>query len=84
MNIVVTESDVILISEKEHSPVVFGVARSGPGGHAVEFVVGDRHLAGRIVASDNHLATYQAEFVMVNPDVVGTNKLDRITAPVVS
>ena len=57
------------------------IARSRPGSLAIKLIVRDGYLSGRIVTSDDHLAADEAEFVMVDPDIVGANKRDSITTP---
>ena len=57
------------------------VTGSRPGSLSIKFVVRDGHLASRIVTSDDHLAANEAEFVVVDPDVVGANKRDGVTTP---
>lgn len=81
MDVTVAQGNVVLVSEKKHGPIVITVARSGPRSLAIELVVGDRDLASRIVSSDNHLAANQIEFVVVDPDIISANELNRIAAP---
>jgi hypothetical protein len=52
---------VILLAEQKKSPVVLAVAAGGPGGAAVEFVVGDGDVAGFAPAADDELAADQGD-----------------------
>jgi len=81
VEVVVAQSDVVLVAVEEHGPVMVAIAGSRPGGLAIELIVRDCYLTGRIVASDDHLAANEAEFVVVDPDVVGANKRDGVTTP---
>jgi hypothetical protein len=52
---------VVLLADEEKSPVMLAIAAGGPGGAAVEFVVGDGDVAGFAPAADDELAADQGD-----------------------
>lgn len=66
MHVVVGQSDLIVFAKKEHGPVVLTIARRGPGGFAVEFVVRDCNTVGRFITCHDHLAADKRELKIVS------------------
>ena len=73
MDVVALEGDHVVAAGEIDSPVVVAVAGSGPGGGAVDLVVGDGDTTGSLLAEDNVLAGNQVGGDVVDPDHVACN-----------
>jgi hypothetical protein len=81
VDVVAIEGDQVVVTVAENGPVVTAIAGGGPAGLTIEFVVGNGHTAGGIVARDEELTADKGEFVMVDPNLVGPIKGDGISTP---
>lgn len=81
MDVVLLEGDHVVAAGEVESPVVVTVAGGGPGGRAVNLVVGDGDTVRGAVAENNVLAADQGGLDVVDPDKVGAVESDGITAP---
>lgn len=73
VDVVALEGDHVVAAGEVDSPVVVAIAGGGPGGGAVDLVVGDGNTAGRTLTKDNVLAGNQVGGTVVDPDHVACN-----------
>lgn len=81
VNIVPLESNLVLCTVEQQSPVMFIIASRRPGCSPVVLVVSDRDAAGSDISSYQHLSANKREFAVVDPDLVGAYERDRVTSP---
>lgn len=81
VNPVAREGVVILLTNKQHGPVVLSVAARRPRRLSVKLVVGDGDVSRGSPARDEHLSTDEGELVVVDPDLVGAVEGDGIATP---
>ena len=65
VDVVTLHGDEVLRAGEVDGPVVVAVARCGPGGGTVEFVVGQGDAVGGAVAGDEHLATDERDLDVI-------------------
>lgn len=81
MHQVAKKGDSIVVSVKEHDPVVSVVARHRMICPAVKFRAGDGQSSGAPAARDDELSTNVGKLAMVDPDVVRLHEGDAVTTP---